>query len=58
VLQRIGTPFEEIDITTDDALHAAYLERIPVITLDGEEHFEYFVDESALRALLGKVARR
>ena len=58
VLQRIGTPFEEIDITTDDALHAAYLERIPVVTLDGEERFEYFVDEAALRALLGKVARR
>jgi glutaredoxin len=58
VLQRTGTPFEEIDITTDDALHAAYLERIPVVTLDGEERFEYFVDEAALRALLGKVARR
>ena len=58
VLQRIGTPFEEIDITTDDALHAAYLERIPVVTLDGEERFEYFVDEAALRALLDKVARR
>ena len=25
----------EVDITTDDALHAAYLERIPVVTLDG-----------------------
>ena len=24
----------------------------------GEERFEYFVDEAALRALLGKVARR
>ena len=58
VLARVGAPFEEIDITTDDALHAAYLERIPVITLDGEERFEYFVDEPALRALLGKVARR
>jgi glutaredoxin len=58
VLQRIGAPFEEIDITTDDALHAAYLERIPVVTLDGEERFEYFVDEPALRALLDKVARR
>ncbi|CAA9482881.1 MAG: Glutaredoxin-like domain-containing protein PA3033 [uncultured Solirubrobacteraceae bacterium] len=56
VLERVGAPFEEIDITTDDALHAAYLERIPVIAIDGEEHFEFFVDEAALRALLSKVA--
>ncbi len=42
----------EIDITADDALHARYLERIPVIALDGEELFEYFVDEDALRARL------
>ena len=58
VLRRVGAPFEEIDITTDDALHAAYLERIPVVTIDGEEHFEYFVDEAALRALLSKVGPR
>jgi len=58
VLERVGVSFEEIDITTDDALHAAYLERIPVVTIDGEERFEFFVDEAALRALLGKVGRR
>ncbi|HVF76740.1 MAG TPA: glutaredoxin family protein [Solirubrobacteraceae bacterium] len=58
VLERAGAPFEEIDITTDDALHAAYLERIPVVTVDGEKRFEYFVDEAALRALLSKVGRR
>ena len=56
VLEGVGAPFEEIDITTDDALHAAYLERIPVVTLDGEVRFEYFVDEAALRRLLSKVA--
>ena len=58
VLVRVGAPFEEIDITTDDALHAAYLERIPVVTIDGHEHFEYFVDEASLRALLSKVGPR
>ena len=42
----------EVDITTDDALHARYLERIPVVTLDGEELFEFFVDEEALVARL------
>ena len=58
VLERVGAAFEEIDITTDDTLHAAYLERIPVVTIDGEERFAFFVDEPALRALLSKVGRR
>ena len=39
---------EVVDIESDDALHARYLERIPVIALDGEELFDYFVDETAL----------
>ena len=55
-LQRVraAAPFalQEIDITSDDSLHARYLERIPVVELDGEELFEYFVDEDALRARL------
>ena len=57
VLVRVGAPFAEVDITTDDALHAAYLERIPVVTVDGEERFELFVDEAALRGLLDRVSR-
>jgi len=58
VLARAGAQFQEIDITTDDALHAAYLERIPVVTIDGEERFAFFVDEAVLSALLSKVGRR
>jgi glutaredoxin len=58
VLARVGEPFDEIDIETNDALHAAYLERIPVVTLDGVEAFEFFVDEVVLRGLLDRVARR
>jgi glutaredoxin len=42
----------ERDITRDDALHRAYLERIPVVTLDGEELFDYVVDEQILRERL------
>ena len=38
-----------MDITGDDELHRRYLERIPVVCLDGEELFEYHVDEAALR---------
>jgi glutaredoxin len=58
ILERVGATFTEVDITTDDALHAAYLERIPVVLLDGVERFELFVDEAALRRLLSKVGRR
>jgi len=47
---RARAPFGllEVDIETDDELHARYLERIPVVALDGEDLFEYFVDEEAL----------
>jgi glutaredoxin len=38
----------EVDIESDDVLHARYLERIPVVVLDGEEVSDYFVDEEAL----------
>jgi glutaredoxin len=46
---------QEVDIETDDALHARYLERIPVVALDGEELFDYFVGETAL---LGRILYR
>jgi glutaredoxin len=56
VLERVRAriPFElhERDINEDDALVLSHLERIPVIELDGEELFEYFVDEAALAARL------
>jgi glutaredoxin len=47
---------EERDITTDDALHRAYFERIPVVMLDGDELFDYFVDEAVLRERLSGAA--
>jgi hypothetical protein len=43
---------QERDISSDDALLRAYFERIPVVTLDGEELFEYFIDEGVLRERL------
>jgi hypothetical protein len=43
---------EQVDIDSDDALLAAYLERIPVIALDGEELYEFFIDEADLRRRL------
>jgi hypothetical protein len=47
--------WHECDIETDDRLHQAYLERIPVVTIDGEEAFELFLDESELERRLGIV---
>jgi glutaredoxin len=38
----------EQDIESDDTLLRAYLERIPVVTIDGVEAFELFVDEHEL----------
>jgi hypothetical protein len=52
VLQRVGHPFEEVDIEADDDLLRRYLERIPVVALDGDELFDYYVDEATLRARL------
>lgn len=42
----------EIDIAADEALHRRYLERIPVIELDGRVIGELVPDPQALRAAL------
>ena len=52
VLERVGEPFDEVDIEGDDELLKRYLERIPVVAVDGVDAFDFFVDENALRALL------
>ncbi len=55
---RADRPFAlaEHDIDADEALLRSYLERIPVIALDGEELFDFFVDEEELRRRLDRVA--
>ena len=59
VLERVRAqiPFElrERDIESDERLLRAYLERIPVVTLDGKEVFELSVDEAVLRDSLARV---
>ncbi|HEX5193274.1 MAG TPA: glutaredoxin family protein [Solirubrobacteraceae bacterium] len=56
VLERVRAahPFalRERDIERDQELLRAYLERIPVVTIDGVEAFELFVDEHELRRRL------
>jgi glutaredoxin len=48
VLEQSGEPFEEVDITGDAQLEAAYREWLPVVEIDGERAFVYFVDAGAL----------
>jgi hypothetical protein len=46
---------EELDIDTDERLLRVYLERIPVVTIDGQEAFELFVNPDELERRLGIV---
>lgn len=55
VQAELGFELSERDITTDEILHRAYFERIPVVALGDEELFEYFVDEGALRERLETI---
>ena len=50
--------FEERDIDEDDSLLRAYLERIPVVTIDGREVFELFVDGDELERRLTDPRRQ
>jgi hypothetical protein len=37
-----------VDITGDEALEARYREWLPVLEVDGERAFVYYIDEAAL----------
>jgi glutaredoxin len=52
VLSESGAAFEEVDIGGDPQLEAAYREWLPVVEIDGERAFVYFVDAAALRRKL------
>ncbi len=54
--QELGFELQELDISADERLERAYFERIPVVTLNGEELSDYFVEEAALRERLKSVA--
>jgi hypothetical protein len=52
-LQReLGFPYAEIDITGDADLEDRYREWLPVVEVDGERAFVYYVDDAALRRKL------
>jgi len=52
---RTELPFEltEIDIGGDAELEARYREWLPVVEIDGERAFVYYVDDAAFRRKLG-----
>lgn len=49
---RVAFRLVEVDIEADERLHRRYLERIPVIALDGEELYDFFLDAADLEARL------
>lgn len=54
---REGRPFalREVDISLDPVLNRRYGARVPVVAVDGEEAFEYWVDVQSLQERLDKV---
>lgn len=58
-LRSPSRPFElrEVDIDSDDALLAAYLERIPVVLVDQRTVSELEFDEAAFLTTVGPLAR-
>jgi glutaredoxin len=59
VVQRVRAdhPFElrEVDVSLDPQLYREYGERIPVLALDGEELFEFHIEEAALVERVDRV---
>ncbi len=55
VTGRRGVPVEEVDVSRDPTLYARYGQRIPVLEIDGETVFEFFVDEIVLERRLDRV---
>jgi hypothetical protein len=53
VLRDSSVAFREVDISGDPALEARYREWLPVVEIDGERAFVYYVDPAALRRRIG-----
>jgi glutaredoxin len=54
VLDRVGEPYEAVDITGVTELEERYREWLPVVEIDGSRGFVYYVDEAALRRKLSQ----
>jgi glutaredoxin len=56
VLDRVGVPYEAVDIGGEAELEARYREWLPVVEIDGTRAFVYFVDEAAYRRKLSQAS--
>jgi Glutaredoxin-like domain (DUF836) len=52
--EELGFQLEEVSIDGDPDLEARYRELIPVVEIDGERAFVYFVPPDALRRRLAQ----
>ena len=48
--------YDEVDITGDAELEARYREWLPVVEIDGERAFVYWLDEAAFRRKLSQTS--
>ena len=59
VVERVRAehPFDlrEVDVSLDPGLNREYGERIPVVSVNGEELFDFFVEEAVLVERLCRV---
>ena len=56
VREEVGFELELVDIGGSPELEARYRELLPVVEIDGEQEFTYFVDADALRKRLQNAA--
>ena len=54
--EELGFELDEVAIDGDAALEARYRELIPVVEIDGERAFTYYVHEDAFRRRLGRTS--
>ena len=57
VLLDAGVEFREVDITGDPELETHYREWLPVVEIDGERAFVYYVQPEGLRRKLAQARR-
>jgi glutaredoxin len=54
VCAELGEQYDEVDITSSEALRSRYAEEIPVTVVDGVQHDYWRVDPERLRAALAR----
>ena len=55
MLDEVGIAYDEVDITGEPELEARYREWLPVVEIDGERAFVYYVDPAGLRRRLSRT---